>query len=109
MKMSEASPLEIAAPTTRPERAPSRARPRTPRNPATALVSVLIPVYNEQDTIEAIVDLVHSSPVRKEIICVDDCSTDSTGQILAELLAAGRIDKLDRHPVNRGKGAAETS
>jgi len=63
-------------------------------------------VYNERDTIEVIVDLVRSSPMRKEIICVDDASTDGTSDILAELLASGKIDKLHRQEVNRGKGAA---
>ncbi|PYP78633.1 MAG: glycosyl transferase, partial [Gemmatimonadetes bacterium] len=36
-------------------------------------LSVLIPVYNELNTIETILDRVHATPVRKEIICVDDC------------------------------------
>jgi glycosyltransferase involved in cell wall biosynthesis len=75
-------------------------------NMATALVSVLVPVYNERDTIETIVELIRSSPVRKEIICVDDCSSDGTSEVLNALLADGKIDKLDRQPVNRGKGAA---
>ena len=104
--MSDTSVPETGAPAPAPQRAVSRLRPRTPLDVRTALVSVLIPVYNERDTVETIVELVRSSPVRKEIICVDDCSTDGTGEILARLLAEGRIDKLDRHEVNRGKGAA---
>jgi glycosyltransferase involved in cell wall biosynthesis len=84
----------------------SRLRPRTPIDLATARVSVLIPVYNERDTVETIVDLVRSSPIQKEIICVDDASTDGTSDILQALLAAGKIDRLYRQEVNRGKGAA---
>jgi glycosyltransferase involved in cell wall biosynthesis len=45
-------------------------------------------------------------PVRKEIICVDDCSSDGTREILQRLLETGRIDKFLVHAVNRGKGAA---
>ena len=84
----------------------SRLRPRTPIDLATARVSVLVPVYNERDTVETIVDLIQSSPIQKEIICVDDASTDGTKEILESLLAAGKIDTLFRQPVNCGKGAA---
>jgi len=84
----------------------SHMRPRTPLDPATVRLSVLIPVYNERETIDIIVDLVRATPVAKEIICVDDHSTDGTQQVLETLLAQGKIDKLYRHPENRGKGAA---
>jgi glycosyltransferase involved in cell wall biosynthesis len=79
---------------------------RTPLNRSTVTLSVLIPVYNERDTIEMIVDQVRSAPIHKEIICVDDCSTDGTAEVLERLLATGAIDKLHRQPRNRGKGAA---
>ena len=79
---------------------------RTPIDPATVKLSVLIPVYNERDTIDLIVDQVRAAPGIKEIICVDDHSTDGTQQILETLLATGRVDQLFRQPVNRGKGAA---
>ena len=81
-------------------------RRRTPLDPNTALLSVLIPVYNERETIDLIVDQVRATPIRKEIICVDDHSTDGTQQVLETLLAQGKIDQLFRHPENRGKGAA---
>src|SRR3954463_15483903 len=84
----------------------SAVRPRTPLDPATVTLSVLIPVYNERDTIDLIVDQVRATPLRKEIICVDDSSTDGTPQILEALLARGKIDQLHRQPENRGKGAA---
>jgi glycosyltransferase involved in cell wall biosynthesis len=81
-------------------------RRRTPIDPDRALLSVLIPVYNERETIDLIVDEVRATPIQKEIICVDDHSTDGTQQILETLLAQGKIDQLFRHPENRGKGAA---
>src|SRR5262245_64518820 len=84
----------------------AKMRPRTPLNRATVRLSVLIPVYNERDTIDLIVDQVRAAPIAKEIICVDDSSSDGTSEILDTLLAKGRIDKLHRQPVNRGKGAA---
>ncbi len=86
--------------------APPRLRGRTPMDPADLTLSVLIPVYNEHATIGMIVEQVRAVPVRKEIICVDDCSRDGTVDILRSMLAAGRIDKLLFHDVNRGKGAA---
>lgn len=88
---------------------PLSARPvrgRTPLTSAELVLSVLIPVYNERDTIERLLDEVHAVPVRKQVICVDDCSTDGTREELQRLHAAGRIDRLELHPVNRGKGAA---
>ncbi len=69
-------------------------------------LSVLIPVYNEHATIDRILDAVHAVPIPKEVVCVDDASTDGTGERLAALHAAGRIDVLVRHEQNRGKGAA---
>jgi glycosyltransferase involved in cell wall biosynthesis len=84
----------------------ARPRGRTPIPPETVRLSVLVPIYNERDTVEEIVSMIHSVPVAKEIICVDDCSTDGTAAVLARLLAAGRVDRVITHPVNRGKGAA---
>jgi glycosyltransferase involved in cell wall biosynthesis len=75
-------------------------------NVATLRLSVLIPVYNERETIDIIVDQVRVTPIAKEIICVDDASTDGTKEILEALLAQGKIDRLYRQPANRGKGAA---
>jgi glycosyltransferase involved in cell wall biosynthesis len=84
----------------------SRMRPSTPMDPNDIRLSVLVPVYNERDTIDLIVDRVRDTPMHLEIICVDDHSADGTQQILETLLAQGRIDKLHRQPENRGKGAA---
>ena len=84
------------------------AKPRdlTPIDPDVLRLSVLIPVYNERNTIETILDRVRSTPVRKEIICVDDCSTDGTRERLGELHAAGFIDRLIFQDANGGKGKA---
>jgi glycosyltransferase involved in cell wall biosynthesis len=69
-------------------------------------LSVIIPCYNESATIEALIDAVRASPwPDKEIIVVDDASTDGTRAKLAGPLAA-RIDRVEMHAVNQGKGAA---
>ena len=81
-------------------------RGRTPIPAETVLLSVLIPVFNELNTIDVILDQVHAVPIRKEIICVDDCSTDGTRAVLDRMLAEGSIDRLIKHDHNRGKGAA---
>ncbi len=83
-----------------------RIRGRSPLPASELVLSVLIPVYNERDTIERLLDEVHAVDVPKQIICVDDFSTDGTREVLERLRAEGRIDKLELHEVNRGKGAA---
>lgn len=70
------------------------------------LVSVLMPVYNEADTIAEMVERIRAAPYTTEIICVDDCSTDGTRAILARLLADGKIHQAIYQERNRGKGAA---
>ena len=72
----------------------------------TLRVSILIPVYNEARTLEALVEKVRAVPLTKEIVCVDDASSDGSAAILDRLKAEGKIDQVLRHPVNRGKGAA---
>ena len=69
-------------------------------------LSVVIPCFNEVATIERLIDAVRASPwPDKEIIVVDDASTDGTRDLLTGKLAA-RIDRLELHAVNQGKGAA---
>jgi glycosyltransferase involved in cell wall biosynthesis len=69
-------------------------------------LSVLVPVYNEERTLKTIVGRIRAVPLPMEIICIDDCSTDSSRQILAELEANGAVDRVILQPVNCGKGAA---
>ena len=68
-------------------------------------VSVVIPAYNEKDTIREIINQVRAVPYDTEIIVVDDYSTDGTFEELKKMTDEGLI-KLFRHPVNQGKGAA---
>jgi len=69
------------------------------------LLSVVMPVYNERETVEEIIGRVLAVPIRTELIVVDDASTDGTGEILDRLRAAHQF-KLVRQPRNQGKGAA---
>jgi glycosyltransferase involved in cell wall biosynthesis len=80
--------------------------PVTPLRKTEMLVSVLIPVYNEVDTVAEIVEQVRRTPYTTEIICVDDCSTDGTRDVLAGLLRDGKIQRAIYQEKNRGKGAA---
>ncbi len=69
-------------------------------------VSILIPVYNEINSLEQLLQKVEEAPfagLEKEIILVDDCSTDGTKEILKNL--EGKY-KVLYHNVNQGKGAA---
>jgi glycosyltransferase involved in cell wall biosynthesis len=68
------------------------------------LVSVVVPVYNEMGTIKELLQRVAATPVEKEIIVVDDGSTDGTPREV-EKLAIPNV-RLIRHEKNRGKGAA---
>jgi glycosyltransferase involved in cell wall biosynthesis len=69
---------------------------------------VLIPVYDEAGTIAQVVEQVRRvpPPLQIEIVAIDDCSRDGSGEVLERLRREGRIDQLVRHEVNRGKGAA---
>ncbi len=71
-------------------------------------LSVVIPVYNERRTLRELIARVQSVrlPLEKEIICVDDCSTDGTADILRELAETQSNLRVFFQPVNRGKGAA---
>ena len=69
-------------------------------------VSIVIPCYNEKNTIERIIEAVRNAPLKsKEIIVVDDCSKDGTQTVLRERVSQ-MVDQIIYHPVNRGKGAA---
>lgn len=73
------------------------------------LLSVIIPCYNEAATLPTILAQVEAVDLDKEIIIVDDHSTDETPAILAELARERPHLTIIRHPQNRGKGAAVRS
>lgn len=68
-------------------------------------LSIVIPVYNEAATIEQLVARVEAVPLEKEIILVNDSSTDGTEARLTSLAQKPNITVLSHH-VNQGKGAA---
>lgn len=68
-------------------------------------LSIVMPVYNEVETIEEIVARVQAVPLEQELILVDDCSTDGTRAKLLTL-GAGPGVKVIYHGRNQGKGAA---
>jgi glycosyltransferase involved in cell wall biosynthesis len=69
-------------------------------------ISVVIPVYNEVQTIKEIVARVREVELEKEIIIVDDYSTDGTREHLREINQANENVKVLYHDHNQGKGAA---
>jgi len=69
------------------------------------LLSIVMPVFNERDTIDEIVTRVMAIPMRVELVVVDDCSTDGTMQQLQTLQQQFGFTLL-RQPHNQGKGAA---
>lgn len=69
-------------------------------------LSIVIPCYNERQTIEIIVDAIRAGPVQDvEIVIVDDCSTDGTRELLSSK-PRGWVDQIVLQDKNRGKGAA---
>ena len=68
-------------------------------------LSVVIPIYNEEKTLREIVGRVMATPYDKEILLVNDCSKDSTAEIMAELLAEHPdVIRCFHHEKNLGKG-----
>ncbi len=69
-------------------------------------LSVVVPVYNEKDTIKVVIEQIKQAPVaEKEIIIIDDYSTDGTRAILENELTR-QVDRIIYHKKNLGKGAA---
>ncbi len=99
----QTEPAEISAVDQRVASAPKVVKTK---------VSIVIPVYNEEATVQKLIGLVVSAPLpprcTREIICVNDCSKDGTGKRLDELpaLFPGVDFKIFHKPVNEGKGAA---
>jgi glycosyltransferase involved in cell wall biosynthesis len=78
--------------------------------PAGLVLSVVVPVFNEEETLRDLVVRVAAVPLSKEVILVDDCSTDNSFQIMRDIQAELQDDSntivLQRHDRNKGKGAA---
>jgi glycosyltransferase involved in cell wall biosynthesis len=70
-----------------------------------AVLSVIIPVYNEARTIDELLRRVMAAPYRKQVIVVDDGSTDKTAEALEKWEGHPQL-VLMQHSRNRGKGAA---
>ena len=69
-------------------------------------ISIVIPVYNEEKTIESVInqlkEFLRNNKVIGEIVCVNDCSTDNSGEILENI----KDIKVINHKINKGYGAA---
>ncbi|HEV3167820.1 MAG TPA: glycosyltransferase family 2 protein [Isosphaeraceae bacterium] len=76
------------------------------RVPGDLTLSVVIPVYNEKNTIHEILRRVRAVPIPKQIILVDDYSTDGTRDLLRELAETETDLTITYHDKNQGKGAA---
>jgi glycosyltransferase involved in cell wall biosynthesis len=74
--------------------------------PADFKLSVVIPVYNEERWVREVVRRVQEVPIPKEIVIVEDCSTDNTRTILKEIEAESNNVRVFYQPFNQGKGAA---
>ncbi len=70
------------------------------------LLSIVIPVYNELEWVEELVDRVAAQPYRMEIILVDDGSTDGTRDLLPKIAEKHEAVRVELKPQNEGKGAA---
>ena len=75
------------------------------------VLSVVIPVYNEEKTLRTLVDAVAAVPIAKEMILVNDCSRDDSQSVMEAIAAAYADDAFNRvkllaHEKNQGKGAA---
>ena len=68
------------------------------------VLSVVIPVFNEAKTLESVIAKVRAVPIDKEIVAVDDCSTDGSRELLKRM--TGPDLRTFFHETNRGKGAA---
>lgn len=78
------------------------------QKPSFSSISIVIPVYNEEQTVETLLNKVRAVEVglRKEIILINDCSKDGTGAVLDRLAKEDPSLVVLHHAVNQGKGAA---
>jgi glycosyltransferase involved in cell wall biosynthesis len=75
------------------------------------VLSVVVPVYNEEATLKTLVDAVVNVPIKKQIILIDDCSTDNSRSIMESLAEEHKDGSFNTitllfHEKNKGKGAA---
>lgn len=77
-----------------------------PTNWNDLVLSAVMPVYNEEETVEAAVERLRTVPLRVEVVAVNDGSTDGTGKVLDRLHESGAVEHVIHLPKNRGKGAA---
>ncbi len=70
------------------------------------VVTAVVPAYNEETTVKAVIERLQEVPLRIEIVAVNDGSSDGTGKVLDALREDGRIQHVIHQPKNRGKGAA---
>jgi glycosyltransferase involved in cell wall biosynthesis len=75
-----------------------------------SLLSIIIPAYNEARTIHLILEKIEAvqliSGIKKEIIIVNDCSSDETANVVRNLMQKYPAIRFVEHEVNKGKGAA---
>ncbi len=83
-----------------------RAAPIESSNRLRLKVSILMPVFNEEATLDTIIDKVRQQGVHDELVIVDDCSTDGTRDRLIELNQNYDDIRVIMHGYNKGKGAA---
>ena len=75
--------------------------------PSDFTLSVVVPVYNEERTLEELVDAVRAVPIRKQIVLVDDYSKDNSLKVIESFADDDRNSFVKlHHEANRGKGAA---
>ena len=71
-----------------------------------SVLSVVVPAYNEAKTIASVLEKVLAQSSVKEVIVVDDCSSDGTWELLQNLASSNSKIRTTRHSRNEGKGAA---
>ena len=85
---------------------PAPALPLSALTPITLRASIVIPCFNEVATVNELLDRVQAVPIDKEVIVVDDCSTDGTRELLKKRVDEKGDITLRLMPRNGGKGAA---
>ena len=81
-------------------------KPLTRGEPEGATLSVIVPVFNEVNTVADVLRRINDTPHKKEIIVVDDGSSDGTGKLLDQITGQFPNVRVLKHEINQGKGAA---